>query len=89
MHLCLIVLAALSPMTRELAISFSLNWLRSWPQDTHAGSYTDSPAKQIVLDEFILRHPIGLVIWSVSFFFPDQGLIEDYGLLSICPILIV
>ena len=88
MHLCFIVLAALSPMTRELAISFGLGWLRSWPQDTQAGSYTDSPAKHIIFNDLILRHPIGQVIRCVYFFFPDQGLIEDYGLLSVCPLLI-
>ena len=89
MHLCFIVLAALSPVTRELAISFGLGWLRSWPQDTQAGSYTDSPAKQIVFNDLILRRPIGQVIRCVSFLFRDQGLIEDNGLLSICPLFIV
>ena len=88
MYFSFIVLAALSPMTRDRAnLSICLSWLRSRPQDTQAGSYTDSPAQHIVFYELSLRRPIGQVIWSISFFdiWLEEGIFECNGSLGICP----
>ena len=90
MHLGLMILAALSPMTigSHWLFSRASRWLRCGPQDTHASFYSDDSAKDIINDKVI-----GLSIAKVSrlivTFFPKQRIIECHWSLSVCYFIVI
>ena len=87
MHFGFIVLAALSPMTVELALVSSCFWrLGPWLQDTQASFYTYGPIKHIILE--ILGRSAAEGGGRVVFFLRDQRILEHYRSLSICPLFI-